>query len=234
MTRRTKAPVARALPAVAAAAAILALAVAGVRAFRPPAQGERTGHPAAVAGTQTQSAYAVGQPLPATATPARSPDAAFREIGWQALLPRGWDPMAPFKGLRLAQMADGDPRAQVALYKARQYWKNAPVEHSLDGAAVRLPGFVVSLGAEGEAMREFLLVPYFGACIHVPPPPANQVIHVRTERPPPGLRTMDTVWISGVMRVERAETMMGEAGYAMPAARVEPYLAPGGGPPPGN
>jgi len=218
MSGRTRAAVAAKVVLVA----LTALIIVGVRAFRPLAQGEPAGNPASAA----RAEYAVGQPLAPAPAAARPPDPAFREIDWQALLPRGWDPMAPFKGLKLDQMEDGDPRAQVALYKARQYWKNAPVERGLDGAPVRLPGFVVSLDAEGEAMREFLLVPYFGACIHVPPPPANQVIHVRTDQPLPGLRTMDTVWISGVMRVEHAETMMGYAGYAMQAARVEPYLAP--------
>lgn len=170
-------------------------------------------------------AYTVGQTLtPSPAAPAAG--ATFREIDWQTLLPKGWDPMAPFKGLPLQEMEDGDPRAQAALEKARQFWRDAPIETALDGEAVRLPGFVVSLDGEGEAIREFLLVPYFGACIHVPPPPSNQVVHVRAAKPLEGLRTMDTVWISGVMRVERAETMMGDAGYAMHDARLEPYQPP--------
>lgn len=152
-----------------------------------------------------------------------APDARYPDIEWTALLPKGWDPMAPFKGLRIEDMDDADPRAQVALYNARKYWKHAPTEPSLDGKAVRLPGYVVSLDGEGEAIREFLLVPYFGACIHVPPPPANQVVHVRARQPLPGIRTMDTVWISGVMRIEQADTMFGMAGYAMHDATLEPY-----------
>lgn len=200
---------------------IIGVAMAGAAyVFRPPSPQAN-----ADAATAEPPAYAIGEALrPAPAAPA-APDPALREIGWQALLPKGWDPLAPFKGLRLDELEDADPRAQIALYKARQYWKNAPVEPSLDGAAVRIAGFVVSLDGEGEAIREFLLVPYFGACIHVPPPPANQVIHVRTDKPLAGLRSMDTVWISGAMRVERADTMMGYAGYAMPAASVQPYLA---------
>lgn len=198
--------------------AIVGVAIAGAAyVFRPPSPQAQ-----ADAATAKPPGYAIGEALqPAPA----APDPALREIGWQALLPKGWDPLAPFKGLRLDELEDADPRAQIALYKARQYWKNAPVEPSLDGAAVRIAGFVVSLDGEGEAIREFLLVPYFGACIHVPSPPANQVIHVRTDKPLAGLRSMDTVWISGAMRVERADTMMGYAGYAMPAANVQPYLA---------
>ncbi|WP_354684293.1 DUF3299 domain-containing protein [Cupriavidus necator] len=168
--------------------------------------------------------YAVGQALTPPQASAVAADAVYREIGWKDLLPKAWDPMAPFKGLRLQDMADDDPRAQAALEKAKEYWRDAPVEPAMDGVAVRLPGFVVSLDGEGEAIREFLLVPYFGACIHVPPPPANQVVHVRAGKPLEGLRTMDTVWVSGTMRVERAETMMGDAGYAISGARVEAYV----------
>ncbi|WP_084402637.1 hypothetical protein [Cupriavidus sp. amp6] len=58
----------------------------------------------------------------------------FREIPWSALLPEGWDPKAPFRGLRLESLDDADPRAQEALMNAREYWKNAPVEPSLNGA----------------------------------------------------------------------------------------------------
>ncbi|WP_456280918.1 DUF3299 domain-containing protein [Cupriavidus sp. JZ107] len=170
--------------------------------------------------------YAIGETLERETPPTAPAPTTYREIEWDALLPKGWDPLAPLKGLDLAQMEDGDPRAQAALEKAKQYWQEAPVEPSLDGSPVRLPGFVVSLGGEGEAIREFLLVPYFGACIHVPPPPANQVVHVQAKAPLQGTRTMDTVWIEGVLRVERAETAMGDSGYAMRGARVEPYLEP--------
>lgn len=172
--------------------------------------------------------YAIGETLERQAPAATAAPTSYREIEWDALLPKGWDPLAPLKGLDLAQMEDGDPRAQAALEQAKRYWQEAPVEPSLDGSPVRLPGFVVSLGGEGEAIREFLLVPYFGACIHVPPPPANQVVHVKTKAPLQGIRTMDTVWIEGVLRVERAETAMGDSGYAMREARVEPYLEPRG------
>lgn len=199
---------------------VLVIAAAGVhRLISPPPPASSTPETARQA---QQTGKAVDRPAVPVPSAGVS-DPSYREIDWQALLPKGWDPMAPFKGLRLDQIQDGDPRAQVALYKARKYWQTAPTEPSLDGAPVRLPGFVVSLDAEGETIREFLLVPYFGACIHVPPPPANQVVHVRTRQPLQGLRTMDTVWISGVLRVERAETMMGDAGYAMSDARVEPY-----------
>jgi len=149
---------------------------------------------------------------------------AFKEIAWESLIPKNWDAMAPFKGLKLDKMEDGDPRAVEALLKAKQYWKNAPIDPSMDGASVRIPGFVVSLEREGESLKEFLLVPYFGACIHVPPPPANQIIHVHSAKPVKDIRTMDAVWIDGVLKVERSDTMMGSAGYSMTSVKVEPYV----------
>ncbi|RLK38689.1 DUF3299 domain-containing protein [Cupriavidus plantarum] len=205
-------------PLLATAAIVLCTAavVAGAYWLRSAPQRPT---PAATSTTVAAAQPSIPESPPASGTPTDN----FRDIDWQALLPKGWDPMAPFKGLKLDEMEDNDPRAEAAMDKARKFWQTAPIEPSLDGAAVRLPGFVVSLDGEGEAIREFLLVPYFGACIHVPPPPANQVVHVRTNRPLDGLRTMDTVWIRGTLRVERAETMMGEAGYGMKDAMLEPY-----------
>ncbi|MCI1015904.1 DUF3299 domain-containing protein [Herbaspirillum sp. C7C2] len=150
----------------------------------------------------------------------------YQEIAWEALIPKDWDPMAPFKGLKLDQLTDDDPRADAALWKAKKYWKDAPVDASMEGKPVRLPGFVVSLDREGEALKEFLLVPYFGACIHVPPPPANQIIHVRSAKAVKNVRTMDAVWISGVIKVERSDSSMGASSYSMKAVSVEPYTAP--------
>jgi len=155
--------------------------------------------------------------------PSGKSKSGFREIAWESLIPKNWDAMAPFKGLKLDQMEDGDPRAMEALWKAKKYWKNAPIDSSMDGASIRIPGFVVSLEREGEALKEFLLVPYFGACIHVPPPPANQIIHVHTSKAVKNIRTMDAVWISGVLKVEHSDTMMGTAGYSMASVKVEPY-----------
>lgn len=166
---------------------------------------------------QETDANAIG---PVASTTAKSP---YREILWDALLAPGWDPMLPFKGLKLDQMEDGDPRAAKALDKARAYWDKAPVNPKINDVAVKIPGFVVSLEREGDALKEFLVVPYYGGCIHVPPPPANQIIHVHSARAISGIRTMDAVWISGTIKVATSDTMMGVAGYSMLAQNVELY-----------
>lgn len=206
------------------------LATAPAAASTAPAEAAATSVTATtpVAGNNVQ--YQDGQHLQAAPDLSKSPYKpagksadGYQEIAWESLIPKNWDAMAPFKGLKLDKMQDDDPRAMEALWKAKKYWKNAPVDPKMDGATIRIPGFVVSLEREGEALKEFLLVPYFGACIHIPPPPANQIIHVHSAKAVKDIRTMDAVWISGVLKVEHSETMMGNAGYSMSSVKVEPY-----------
>jgi len=149
--------------------------------------------------------------------------AAFKEKTWDDLMPKSWDPMASLKGLKLDNLKDGDPRAIEALQKIRDAWNNAPVEPSLNGERIRIPGFVIPLEKSGNKVSEFLLVPYFGACIHTPPPPPNQIVHVKASKPVANMRTMDTMWVSGTMQTRASETEMGQAGYQLKAERVEPY-----------
>ncbi|MFP3457944.1 DUF3299 domain-containing protein, partial [Psychrobacter sp. SIMBA_152] len=77
----------------------------------------------------------------------------------------------------------------------RQTNLDAPVVEALDGKKVRIPGYVVQLEGDADNVTEFLLVPYFGACIHVPPPPPNQIIHVEYAEGVPYENTYDAVWI---------------------------------------
>ncbi|MGJ7494327.1 DUF3299 domain-containing protein [Variovorax sp. RT4R15] len=149
---------------------------------------------------------------------------AARDIPWEELIPKSWDPTKRFRGLNLDNLKDNDPRAKQMLEDLRATWDNAPVNTALDGEAVRLPGFVVPLESVDGAITDFLLVPYFGACIHTPPPPANQIIRVLAATPQKGLRAMDTVWVSGTLEAARFNSgEMGVSGYRLKQARVEPY-----------
>jgi len=178
--------------------------------------------------------YSVGERLPAapaksagkTAPPVAPPTTSattYKEITWDNLMPKNWDPMVPLKGLKLDNLRDGDPRAIEALEKIREAWNNAPIEPALNGARIRLPGFVIPLEKVGDKVSEFLLVPYFGACIHTPSPPSNQIIHVTVSKPVTGMRTMNTMWVSGVMHVGKVDTEMGQAGYQLKAEVIVPY-----------
>jgi hypothetical protein len=165
--------------------------------------------------------YKVGDRLPQQSAAAKS---AYKEVTWDDLMPKGWDPMTDFKKLDLSKMKDGDPRAEEALLHLREAWNNSPVESSMDGARIRIPGFIVPLEVVRHQITEFLLVPYFGGCIHVPPPPANQIIHVFPSKPlKKGIQSMDAVWISGELKTLPSDTDMGSASYRMKAEVVEPY-----------
>lgn len=145
------------------------------------------------------------------------------EVRWEALIPKNWNPAAEFKGVDLSKMKDSDPRAIEALEKLKKLWDNAPGEPSINGRRGRIAGFVLPLEREGERVTEFLVVPYFGACIHVPPPPSNQIIHAKSSWPLSGLAMMRPYWVHGVFSVERGETYWGVAGYRLTVEKVLPY-----------
>lgn len=153
------------------------------------------------------------------------PETAYKETSWDTLIPKDWDPRQAFKGLELGMLRDGDPRAMDALQKLKETWENAPVESSLRGQRIRIAGFMVPLERQGDLVKEFLLVPYFGACIHTPPPPANQIIHVFPAKPLKNAQTMDAVWVSGTLDLDRSDSHspFGVSGYMMRGDVVEPY-----------
>ncbi|MEO8924216.1 MAG: DUF3299 domain-containing protein [Caldimonas sp.] len=74
----------------------------------------------------------------------------------------------------LRMLSDSSFEAQDALAQMRALWDVAPTVDDMNGVLVKLPGYVVPLEEVRGGLKEFLLVPYFGACIHTPPPPANQ------------------------------------------------------------
>ena len=175
------------------------------------------------AAAAASAGYSVGDKLaPAAKAPAaRKGD--FKLIEWDALVPKDWDPMKEFKDLNMGAMRDGDPRATAALERLKRAFDTAPTEPSMNDTRIRIAGFVVPLEAEGGQIREFLLVPYFGACIHTPPPPANQIIHVTSATPIKGFRTMDPMWASGTLRTAISDTAMGTSGYRMELEAAAPY-----------
>lgn len=92
-----------------------------------------------------------------------------------------------------------------------------------DGKLVRIPGYLVPLDFEGNGMTAALLVPYIGACIHVPPPPANQLIFVTTADPYESEGLFEPVFVTGMFGAAATETQLAQVGYAISADRIEPY-----------
>ncbi|MDI3382967.1 DUF3299 domain-containing protein [Xenophilus aerolatus] len=179
---------------------------------------------AALAAGPAPEATTATNPLGGKGASAKTADAAKgpRQITWEELVPKDWDPAKAFKDIDLSKLDDADPRANELLLKMQEVSNNAPTNPELNGQNVRLPGFIVPLEENKGEVSEFLLVPYFGACIHTPPPPANQILHVRPKTPAK-FRAMDTVWVSGKLVAQRNDSMMGTSGYSMTADAVTKY-----------
>lgn len=98
------------------------------------------------------------------------------------------------------------------------------VREELNGSYIKIPGFVIPLDSHAEMIKEFLLVPYFGACIHVPPPPLNQIIYVKFDQGAPVQELWDVVNIVGQLKIETSEHDIAQAGYTLIGNKIEPYV----------
>lgn len=131
--------------------------------------------------------------------------------------PQQQAPVHDLSQLADALAAEGGPAAM-------QQSPAAPVVKALDGKQVKLPGYIVPLDVTEEGrVTEFLLVPYFGACIHVPPPPSNQIVHVTSELGVLLDALYQPFWIEGPIKVGQVSSELAESGYQMAAEKIYPY-----------
>ena len=150
------------------------------------------------------------------------------ELGWEDLVPADYEPPPdPFLTMSTEEMDelfDGSAESQAKLAEMDEAMRYAPTVPELDGRRVKIPGFVVPLDFDGQTrMDEFLLVPYYGACIHTPPPPANQVVHATAERAVTIEDTYSPVWLYGTIRTETVTSELAESGYRLEVTAVEAY-----------
>ena len=102
--------------------------------------------------------------------------------------------------------------------------KSTDTLKKLDGKLVRIPGFVVPLDDFQDQGSEFLLVPYYGACVHTPPPPPNQIVMVgMAGKKSIKLNLFDAVWLSGRLKIASVESPYGTVGFQLEGMKVEPY-----------
>ncbi|WP_095587230.1 DUF3299 domain-containing protein [Actibacterium ureilyticum] len=92
-----------------------------------------------------------------------------------------------------------------------------------NGQVVRLSGFVVPVDHRGTGVVAFILVPYVGACVHVPPPPSNQLVFVTTADPFESDGLFDAVTVTGMFGSAPVSTQLADIGYALSADRIEAY-----------
>lgn len=164
-----------------------------------------------------------GSALSSMAIPAIG--SAYKEVEWDELIPEGWRKKVILELTRMRRygsLTDGDPRADEAYARLKKTWDAAPPTKTYIGKPIRIAGYVVPLDAERMQSSEFLLVPYFGACVHSPPPPANQIILIK---PPKGsrFRTMDAIWVEGILTEGKTSSEVGTSTYILTADKITPY-----------
>ena len=146
-------------------------------------------------------------------------DPAYTDIEWGDLVPEGFSSdevwakyLDDFDGLEF-----GSPEEQALYDKVLAEIDPEVVDPALDGQKIRMNGFVAPITYDEDVVTEFLLVPYFGACIHVPAPPSNQTVFVQVDKDS-GFTTDEAwgaVWIEGTLTVEPGTNDLGASSYTI-------------------
>ena len=159
----------------------------------------------------------------------------FETIEWPDLMPPEVLAILLNPPEYIAEIEDGSAEDQIssqmksAVNQSEEdaYQKalvSTDVNENLDGAMIRIPGFVVPLEFDEEqTISQFFLVPYFGACLHMPPPPPNQIILVNAPKGIQMSALYDPFWIEGQLSTSFQENDMATSAYAMQLQRIEPY-----------
>lgn len=95
---------------------------------------------------------------------------------------------------------------------------------ALDKKIVSVPGFMVPLEDDADQVTEFLLVPFAGACIHVPPPPPNQMIYIKLKNHGKAKMSFtEPIVVTGQLHVATVDSPYGDVSYNMDGDSVAPY-----------
>lgn len=150
-----------------------------------------------------------------------NPDA--RRIEWTDLTPP-LSAEAQAAAARLNAAIDSMNDEDIADALALIAENGSELMEELDGETVSLEGYLVPLDFEATEAKAFVLVPYMGACIHVPPPPPNQVVFIEYEDGMPMEALETNLWtpfrVTGALRAARAQTHLAEVGYQMSAESI--------------
>lgn len=152
----------------------------------------------------------------------------LQELSWDDLIPADFQqPENPFDTMTqeaIDKLLDGSDESNAELTRLQEAFEYAPTVEELDGKRIRLAAYITPLDFDGQMqLKEFLLVPYMGACIHTPPPPANQIVYAMS----PNLVELESpyepVWAVGVLHVDTTNSALAEAGYRLEVEAVLPY-----------
>ena len=148
-----------------------------------------------------------------------------REIGWEELLPEGEEEkLAELYQQQMAMLYSGGPIAEGSAGDVMVQIGTFNTVKELNQTKVRIPGYTVpfEFGANAE-ISEFLLVPYYGACLHAPPPPPNQTVFAIADEPIKLRNLAQAVWLEGTLYTQTQESELADAAYTIRIERVEKY-----------
>lgn len=154
-----------------------------------------------------------------------------RILEWDDMMPEGYvesllnNTFNNFSATDTFSFDDDTEEAQRAYDELRATLASAPIVPELENQFVKIAGFIVPLDFDfdNETFNSFLLVPYFGACIHTPPPPSNQIVHI-TSKEALNQEWLDyAVWASGILSTKSKDSIQGFAGYSMQDVSLQEY-----------
>ena len=140
---------------------------------------------------------------------------AFVDLDWADLLPEGETAIPPM----IQSMIDHDAPPSLASEQPA----SSGVRTDWNGQTVRLPGYIVPIDYSGTGVTAFILVPFVGACVHVPPPPANQLVFVTTEKPYETSGLFEAVNVVGMFGTASMTTHLAQIAYDLSADRIERF-----------
>lgn len=136
------------------------------------------------------------------------------DLEWSDLVPEGQAALPP--------MLQGIVEHEQSTLMSEQPVSTG-VRTDWNGETIRLPGFIVPIDYSGTGVTAFILVPFVGACVHVPPPPANQLVFVTTDTPYESSGLFEAVNVTGLFGTASTQTQIADVGYALSADRIEPF-----------
>ena len=154
---------------------------------------------------------------PATAAKARPDPRQDLVIDWLDLMPD-----AERKALEAGVWPEMDIEHDT-MDGTGQFGSSATVA-SMHGRKVRIPGYVVPIDLDDQQrMRSFFLVPYYGACIHVPPPPPNQLISAELDAAIEVPSMWEAQWLTAELQISRVDADIASSSYRAVSAQIEPW-----------
>ena len=153
--------------------------------------------------------------------------ADYEEIDWVALMPEDDLSALLNRPEFLNDIADGSAADSIDDFASRQLedeqaqrYQQALVStrviEAFDGKAIRIPGFIVPLEQNDEQKATaFFVVPYFGACLHMPPPPPNQILYVEYKEGIAVENLYDPYWFEGTVKIDNHESALGTSAYSL-------------------